>query len=466
MSDAMWQWTATEIAARVRAGEVKAGDVAEAALARLVEVNPALNAVVQKMPDEALAAADAVDAAVAQGQAVGPLAGVPVTVKVNTDQTGHANTNGLRIQAGLIAEQDAPVVANLRKAGAVIVGRTNTPAFSLRWFCRNALHGHTRNPRDRRLTPGGSSGGAASATAAGVSAVGHATDIAGSIRYPAYACGIHGLRPTLGRVPVGNLSGPDRYIGGQIMAVHGPVARTIDDLELGLRAMSAPDPHDPWQMPVPMDLGPVPRRAALSVRPEGLETAPEIEAALLAAAEALRRAGWQVEERDPPPLREAARLNILLWMAEMRRAGGQMVRDEDDPDANHVYRNLCEIAEPAPDIDGLQDALQRRASLLRAWQLFFAETPLLLAPVSGELPFPDLLDVESDDAFRRCYEAQLLQCAIPFVGLPGLTVTTGAAGQTPVGVQLIAGRYREDVLLQAGRLIEAASPPVTACDPA
>ncbi|MEY4305449.1 MAG: hypothetical protein RIT52_1624, partial [Pseudomonadota bacterium] len=202
--------TATETAALVARRAVSAREVVTASLARIDARNPALNAIVQHMPDEALAAADALDARLARGEDVGPLAGVPVTIKVIVDQTGHATTNGLRSQKALIAQQDNPVVANLRRAGAVIVGRTNTPAFSLRWFTRNGLHGTTRNPHDAALTPGGSSGGAGAAVATGMGAIGHGTDIAGSIRYPAFACGVHGLRPSLGRVPAFNPSGGDR----------------------------------------------------------------------------------------------------------------------------------------------------------------------------------------------------------------------------------------------------------------
>ncbi|MEM1299288.1 MAG: amidase family protein [Pseudomonadota bacterium] len=461
----LWSLSAAEIAAGVQSGRFLAREVTEAALRRLADVNPAINAVVAEMPEEALAAADAVDAARAAGQALGPLAGVPVTIKVNVDQKGHANTNGVRIQRDLIANEDSPVVSNLRRSGAVIIGRTNTPAFSLRWFCRNSLHGHTLNPRDKTLTPGGSSGGAGSATAAGIGAIGHGTDIAGSIRYPAYACGIHGLRPTLGRIPAINFSSPDRLIGAQIMAVSGPLARSIEDVRLGLEAMAAPDPRDCWHVPVPLELGPVPKRAALCVNPEGLATDPAIETALREAARALEAAGWEITETDMPPIREAARLDILLWMAEMRRTGGKMVVEEDDPDANHVYRMLCEVVEPAPDINDLLDALQRRLGLLREWQGFLTHYPVLLCPVSGELPFPDQLDVQSDDAFRRCFEAQIIQIGLPFMGLPGLTVTTGASGTAPVGVQIVGNRYREDVMLEAGAIVEAAGMRPTVCDP-
>ena len=152
---------ATEIAALVRARKASATEVAKDALARLDAANPPINAVVDHRPEETLAEAARVDAAIARGEVPGPMAGVPVTIKVNIDQKGYATTNGLKIQKDHRATEDNPVVANLRRAGAVILGRTNTPAFSLRWFCRNGVHGHTKNPRDPGITPGGSSGGAA-----------------------------------------------------------------------------------------------------------------------------------------------------------------------------------------------------------------------------------------------------------------------------------------------------------------
>ncbi|MFN3281707.1 MAG: amidase family protein, partial [Tabrizicola sp.] len=241
--------SATALADLIRARQLSAVEAVQATLARIDRLNPALNAIVQRMDDQALAAARAIDAKIARGEDPGPLAGVPVTVKVNIDQAGFATTNGLKIQSDLIAAEDSPPVANLRRAGAVIVGRTNTPAFSLRWFTRNSLHGATRNPAFPGLTPGGSSGGAAAAVAAGFGPLAHGTDIAGSIRYPAHACGIHGLRPGLGRVPAFNATAGDRLIGGQLMAVSGPLARSAADLRLGLTALSQPDPRDPWWTP-------------------------------------------------------------------------------------------------------------------------------------------------------------------------------------------------------------------------
>ena len=156
----LWRKSAAELASLVRSRQVSAKEVTEDALARLAQVNPAINAVVTEFPDEALQAAQHIDDQLARQQPVCTLAGVPVTVKTNVDQAGHSTTNGVRLQRDLKAEIDNPVVANLRKAGAVIIGRTNTPAFSLRWFTRNSLHGHTHNPWSRSITPGGSSGGA------------------------------------------------------------------------------------------------------------------------------------------------------------------------------------------------------------------------------------------------------------------------------------------------------------------
>src|ERR1700759_942620 len=215
----LWRLTAAALAALVKSRKVSAKEAATDALARLAAVNPSINAVVDHRPDDVLKQAAEVDPKIAKGEDAGLLAGVPVTVKVNIDQQGFATTNGLKLQRDAIAPANSPLVDNLRKAGAVILGRTNCPAFSYRWFTSNLIHGGTRNPRDPSITPGGSSGGAGAAVAAGIGQIAHGTDIAGSIRYPAYACGVHGLRPTVGRVAAFNAALPERPIGPQISAV-------------------------------------------------------------------------------------------------------------------------------------------------------------------------------------------------------------------------------------------------------
>jgi amidase len=450
--------TASALAALIRTRQLSAVEATRATLVRIDRLNPALNAIVQRMDDQALAAAKSIDAKLAKGEDPGPLAGVPVTVKVNIDQQGQATTNGLRIQSNLIAQEDSPPIANLRRAGAVIVGRTNTPAFSLRWFTRNSLHGATSNPAFPALTPGGSSGGAASAVAAGLGPLAHGTDIAGSIRYPAYACGIHGLRPGLGRVPVFNATAGDRLIGGQLMATSGPLARSAADLRLGLAALSHPDPRDPWHTAYTPT--PYPKRAALALTPDSLQTDPAIQSALTAAARQLEAQGWEIGTPPLPPFREAMELQLTLWLSEFGVGGADAIAREADPDASFVHRELTNLA-PAPTLESFMRALQSRARLARLWRGFFADWPVLLTPVSAALPFPDHYDTSSPEAFANVIEAQMPQIAPPFMGLPGLTVTTGRTSTHPIGIQALADRGREDILLDVADLLAPEIPPVS-----
>ena len=461
----IWQLTATELARRVRAREISAREAAQAGLDRLDAVNPAINAVVEHRPAEVLAQADAIDAAIARGEDPGPLAGVPVTIKINTDQAGYATSNGATILRDTIAATNNPVVDNLVRAGAVLLGRTNAPAFSFRWFTDNQLFGPTRNPRDPTLTPGGSSGGAAAAVACGIGHLAQGSDIGGSIRYPAYACGVHGLRPTLGRVAAFNAAVPERTIGGQLMAVSGPIGRTIADLRLGLAAMAAPDARDPWWVPAPLEGPPVERRAALCLRPSGMVIAPAVEAALLDAGRRLEQAGWIVEAvDDTPSLQDATDLQIRLWLGDGFEGMMAAAEREGDPGALALLGAFATMARALPP-DVVAQTLVRRATLTRAWLAFMARYPVLLLPVSGELPFADGLDLQGEAGMRRVWAAQLVQTGLPLMGLPGLTVSTGMAGTAPVGVQVIAGRYREDLCLLAGEAIEAGGVPPAPIDP-
>jgi amidase len=461
----LWRLPAKDLAALIRSRKVSAKEAAVAALARLDAVNPAINAVVDHRPEDVLAQAAAVDAAIARNEDAGALTGVPVTVKVNIDQEGFANTNGLKLQRDVIARSNSPVIDNLRKAGAVILGRTNCPAFSYRWFTTNLIHGDTKNPRDPAITPGGSSGGAGAAVAAGIGHIAHGTDIAGSIRYPAYACGVHGLRPTLGRVAAFNASLPERPIGPQISAVSGPLARTIGDLKVALMAMSGRDVRDPWWVPAPLEGPAMPKRAALCLQPDGLETVAEVKAAVADAGKRLERAGWVVDEiENTPPLREAAELQTKLWLGDGYEAQLEAAEREGDPGALVCLRGNRAKVFPF-DAAAFSKVLTRRATLTREWQTFFETYSVLLMPVSGELPFPDGLDRRDDASFARVWRAQMPQIGIPFMGLPGLTVSTGLVGRTPIGVQVVSGRYREDLCLLAGEAIEAGGTPSTPIDP-
>src|SRR6478736_1076813 len=459
----LWRLSAAEMAALIRSKKVSAKEAATAGLARLEAVNPQINAVVDHRPEDVLAQASAVDAAIGRGEDAGPLGGVPVTVKVNIDQEGFATTNGLKLQRDAIAKSNNPVIDNLRKSGAVILGRTNCPAFSYRWFTTNLIHGDTKNPRDPGITPGGSSGGAGAAVAAGIGHIAHGTDIAGSIRYPAYACGVHGLRPTVGRIAAFNAALPERPIGPQMCAVSGPLARTITDLRIALAAMSGWDARDPWWVPAPLEGPAMPKRVAMCLNPDGLDPVPEVKAALADAGKRLARAGWIVLEiANKPPLREAADLQTKLWLGDGYEAQLEAAEREGDPGALACLRGNRAKVHPFD----LSKALTRRATLTREWLAFLEKYAVLLMPVSGELPFPDQLDRKDEASFARVWHAQLPQIAIPLMGLPGLTVSTGLVGRVPVGVQLVSGRYREDLCLAAGEAIEASGTPSAAIDPA
>ncbi|CAN5160987.1 amidase family protein [soil metagenome] len=461
----LWRLSAADLAGLIRDRKVSAKEAATAGLARLDAVNPAINAVVEHRPQEVLAQADAIDAAIARGDDVGPLGGVPVTVKVNIDYAGYATSNGVKIQSELIATENSPVIDNLRKAGAVILGRSNCPAFSYRWFTTNLLYGDTKNPRDPALTPGGSSGGAASAVAAGIGHIAHGTDIAGSIRYPAYACGVHGLRPTVGRVAAYNAALPERIISGQITAVSGPLARTIGDIRLGLAAMAQPDVRDPWYVAMPLEGPMMPKRAAMCLRPDGLAITSDVEAAVRDAGKRLEAAGWVVEEIDnTPALREAAELQTQIWFGDGYQGMLDAAEREGDPGALACVRGQKARLVGFED-GGLSRALVRRATFVRDWQLFLQSYAVVLMPVSGELPFPDNLDLQGDAAFARVWAAQMPQIGIPFMGLPALVVSTGLVGRSPTGVQIVSSRYREDLCLAAGEAIEAGGTPASPIDP-
>ncbi len=466
MTNELWRRSASDLAHAIAHGTVSSEDATRSVLDRIEAVNPRVNAVVDVMADEAMQAAHAADTARRGGTALGPLHGVPVTVKVNVDTKGRATTNGVVAFRDLVASEDSPVVANLRRAGAIVVGRTNTPAFSHRWFTDNELHGPTRNPWGKGLTPGGSSGGAAAALAAGMGALAHGNDYGGSIRYPAYACGVAGLRPTPGRVPAYNPSATaERPLTAQLMSVQGPLARTVADLRLGFAAMAMGDARDPNWVPAPL-VGPPPARplrAAIAPAPFD-DVVPEVRAAIVAAGKALEAGGYVVEEIAPPHLAEAAELWHRMVVNDERRGFVATVQALGDAASR---RNVEGHLRYVPEIDagGLLDAFGPRLALMRAWSLFFARYAVAVVPVSHVLPFPDGLDLEDQPVIDRMMAAQHCLLATPVLGYPSVSVPTGLAGGTPVGVQVIAARFREDLCLDAAEIVEAHAPPLVPIDP-
>ena len=243
--------SARELAAQIRKKEVSAVEVARAHLDRIERLNPSLNAFVDWKPELVLAQARAAEKAILRGEDVGALHGVPLSIKSSIDVAGHRSEAGSRLRAGYIAAEDAPLVARLRAAGALILGVTNAPEFLMAWETDNLLYGRTNNPWDLGRTAGGSSGGEAAAIAAGLSAGGAGSDGGGSIREPAHFCGICGLKPTPGRIPS---TGHFPKSGGPfaLLGVVGPMARTVADLQVLFEAMAGSDDGDPCAAPVPI----------------------------------------------------------------------------------------------------------------------------------------------------------------------------------------------------------------------
>ena len=451
MSDALWRWPAHQLTTAIRAGAVSAREAAVSALERAQAVNPALNAIVDLLPDEALAAADAADAARRRGEALGPLHGVPVTVKVNVDMRGRATTNGVVAFKDNIATDDSPVVANLRRAGAVIIGRTNTPAFSVRWFTDNDLHGRTLNPFDPGVTPGGSSGGAAAATALGMGAIAHGNDYGGSIRYPAWACGVVGLRTTVGRIPSYSATAPTRPYTQQLMSVQGPLTRSVADARLALQVMAKGSPFDPQWVDAPLAYpheAQQPLKVAMFKRHPAFEADASVVAAVEQAARWLAAAGWEVEEIEPPHFEESTQLWRQLVMDDAIRSTRPAVDRLGDAAVRAALHNYMAPVKPL-DRDQTLESLARRFNIARDWAVFLDRYPVLLMPNSWQRQFPNDSDHAPETA-EAMVRAQSPLLSVALLGLPGLSVPTGLSGGLPAGVQLVAGRFREDRLLRAG----------------
>ena len=463
METDLWRWDAVELAAAIRTRRISSREATRAVLDRLAAVNPALNAVTVLLADQALAAADRADAAVRRGEALGPLHGVPVTIKENVDQEGAATANGVPAFKDLMATTDSPPVANWKRAGAVIVGRTNTPAFSLRWDTDNELRGRTFNPWSRRHTPGGSSGGAAAALAVGIAPLAHGNDLGGSIRYPAYCCGVAGIRPTLGRVPSYNQTAADeRPPGTQLMSVQGPLARRVRDVRLGLAAMSARDPRDPWWAPAPLLGEPAARpvRVALTIDPAKGGVRADVAAAVREAGNALANA----EEIEPPDVEGVAATWATICINEMRHVTQPWIRKYGGAAINRSL-DLTLAAVPDVGLDGYMKALALRAKHIRDWTLFMERYPLVVGPVSTEPPFEIGFDTTSAERHAEVTRAQRLLVAVNLLGFPAVSVPTGVAGGLPLGVQVIGARYREDLCLDAAEAIEAQRPLPTPIEP-
>lgn len=456
MDHEIWSRDAAATAAAIRARAFSSREAVEAALARLDRVNPAINAVVEVLGNEALAAADEADRRSADGEACGLLHGVPVTTKINVDLAGHPTTNGLVAMKDAIASEDSAPVAALRRAGAIIIGRTNVPAFSYRWFTGNDLHGITRNPWNPGLSPGGSSGGAAAAVAVGAGTLAHGNDVAGSLRLPASACGVYGMRPTVGRLASYNPAQPaEKSLCLQIGATEGLLARSVRDLRLGMAALEVPDHRDPWQVPAPWpsQTDHLPCRVALFTGEREFGTAPEIAATVRKAASWLEDAGYIVEETAPPHLAEIAE----LWMSMLYAECSGPVRETMFGLGDEAFRRSFadSVANfPVLDSGGLHRAWERRLAIQREWARFLHDYPVALMPTALQPTFPIDHDLAGREVLAGITKAFSPLSSIAGLALPAISVPAGFAAGTPAGVQVVAGRFMEERCLAAAAALE------------
>ncbi|GGC84503.1 amidase family protein [Chelatococcus reniformis] len=453
----MWQWSAVDTAKAIRSGKASAEEVVDAHIRRMREANPAINAVVVDLSEPAAKAAKAADKALAKGKPIGPLHGVPVTVKINVDVEGQANSNGVSAFKETIAPADSPVVANLKKAGAIIIGMTNTPEFSMRAFTDNPLHGLTRNPWDPAITCGGSSGGAGASMAAGIGCIAHGNDIGGSLRWPAFCNGIATIKPTQGRIPAFNPSAPaERPLMAQFMSSQGPLARSVADVALGLEVMAARDPRDPWWVPAPLD-GPKPAgplRVAVAKIPSDMDVDRDVLGLVRSAADHLAEAGYDVAEVEVPDLAGTWQLWADLIMTELHVLQEKQMREVAGADFKQTLDSFLSVANLL-DGEGYMRAIAQRSRILRNWLLFLEDYPVVLTPLSVK-PTPAVnADLGGAQRVKDLFWNDVrFMSSINVLGLPAAVVPVGLLEGKPIGVQLIASRYREDICLAAAAAIE------------
>ncbi len=459
----LWQWSATDIAAATQTGELSAKEVTNAAIARMQAVNPGLNAVVESLADEALAQADLLDKS---DSVKGALHGVPVTIKINVDQQGHATTNGVTALKDMIAPDDAPVVRNLKAAGAIIIGRTNTPEFSFRADTDNPLYGRTHNPWGDHISAGGSSGGAGAAVMAGIGALAHGNDIGGSLRFPASANGAVTVKPGLGRVPAWNPGQTsERGLLAQLMSVQGLIARNATDLHTAMPSVIAADPRDPFHVPMPWrgatDKQPV--RVAVARDHFDFELHADVSTAIDKASSALSNAGYAVEQVEPPLACETGEVGYRALLGEVKALMDTDIRRYGSETLQGIFDEYYKQFPPYEGVELLK-AMAQRSYYARQWSLFLCDYPLVLTPFLFKPFFPPGRDAEGSQGVIDALGGSHWSFIMNFIGLPAGNLPTHVAelhhGAQPIGVQIAGQRWREDLIVDAMQAIEKHIPPV------
>lgn len=463
--------TATDLARLIAAREVSAVEVMEAHLARIEAINPTINAIVTLVPDAARRAAETADAAVARGDVLGPLHGLPVAHKDLTWTKGIRTTFGSRIFSDFVPDDDALIVERLRSAGAITIGKTNTPEFGAGSQTFNAVFGATRNPYDTSRTCGGSSGGAAAALAAGMVPIADGSDLGGSLRNPASFCNVVGFRPSPGRVPIW----PSQAAWFP-MGVQGPMGRSVNDVALMLSAIAGPDARAPISLPEsgarfrpPLGRGPLAGGAgdgdsdgnpciAWSRKLAGLPFDPQVRTVVDAQRATFDRLGCHVEDAEPDLAGAAGVFAVWrAWYFEL--CYGSLLDEHRDLMKATVVWNI----EEGRRLSGPQVAAAARdwTALLERARRFMERYRFLILPVAQVPPF----DVEQeyptmiDGVAMNTYVDWMGSCSvISILGLPAISVPCGFTGDgLPVGMQIVGRQHDDLAVLQLARAFEQAT---------
>lgn len=452
--------SAADMAQQIRERKISPVELAEAHLAKIKRLNPRLKAFVHVDAERLHSAAGAAEAAVMRGESLGPLHGVPVSIKSSIDVAGLRCEAGTRLRAGNVAQTDAPLVTRLRQAGAIVLGVTNTPELLMAWETDNLLYGRTNSSWDLERTPGGSSGGEAAAIAAGMSAGGVGSDGGGSIRVPAHFSGICGLKPTPGRIPsTGHFpesGGPFALIG-----VVGPMARTVADLKTLFAVMQGPDDGDTCAAPVPLRWPSETeiRQLRVGYFEDDARTpvTSEIRDAVRKSAESLSRAGFEVEPFRPAGLEEARE----LWRKFFVKAGGILIAPMfagREPDRSPILKEFLEWSEHEPELssDTLLHAWIARDTLRARFLAQMRKYPILLCPPAAIPAFRhgerrwqiNGTTVHYLDAWSYTEWFNLL-------GNPAAVVPVSHSKEgLPIGVQIVGWPWEEEQVLAVAAVIE------------
>lgn len=445
LADPVYYSSARSIAEAIRGKQVSSVEIVDAFLKRIDQVDPKLNAVVHLGAEQARESARRADAALARGESWGPLHGVPMTIKDSLDTAGMVTTGGTLGRAQFVPKRDATVVKRVNEAGAILLGKTNTPELTLLYETNNLVYGRTNNPWDTERTPGGSSGGAAAILAAGGAAFDIGSDYGGSIRLPAHFNGITGIKPTHGRVP---RTGHIFPFGGTHDSFQqlGPLARHVEDLCLILEIISGPDNIDPAIVPMPLgDPGAI-DLASLRVgfhTDNGISTpTSETKTAVQKAVEAMREVGARVQESRPAGIEESFDIGTRIWTAD----GGAAVRRLLEEAGTTEFS--IETSGEALDAEGIDKLWTQWYDLRSRMTGYFNDHDVILCPVNAKPAIPHGATALSDYSYTISYNV---------TGWPGGVVRAGTSAEgLPIGIQIVAAPAREDVVLAVAAYLEQA----------